>query len=141
MPGVGLTTNGARLVATCLLVAAVASLAAGCSDTELARERFASMYTCPEERGTVALRKDLKAVDLMLRPEQPPRAIAADPGRLEMWSREQARKAADWDGKSVVDARGCGQQVLLVCGNLRVSVGAQQRGCRTVSYPPVLESR
>lgn len=125
-----------RLVAPCLVIAAAAFQGACWSDTEWAREKFASRNTCPEERVTATLRKDLKAVDLAFRAEPPPPAVAADPERLKLWNEKQARAAAEWDGKRVVQVRGCGREEFAICGQLRVSVGATRYGCSNAHYPP-----
>ena len=128
--------RGRRFVAPCTVIAATAFLVSGCNAKTFARDQFGSRYTCPDERITTTLRKDLSAVDLAFRPEPPPRDVAADPGRLELWKEKQARGAEEWDGKSVVQVRGCGHEVFFICGQLRVSVGATRYGCRDASYPP-----
>jgi len=117
------------------LIAAVMLVACN-SDETMARESFARQFTCPNERITVTPRKDLVAVDLTFRPEAPPKDIAADPGRLAIWQKEEARRAAEYEGKSVIQARGCEHEVFYICGQLRVSVGATRPGCRNAPYPP-----
>ena len=128
--------RGARSLVPALALIAAVCLVACRSDETIARDLFAARFTCPNERITVAPRKDLRAVDLAIRPEDPPKDIAADPGRLALWQQEQARRAADYDGKSVMQARGCDHEVFYICGQLRVSVGATRYGCSGASYPP-----
>jgi hypothetical protein len=123
-------------VVPCIVVAAAASVVACRSDETIAREQFASRFTCPEERITVTPRKDLTSVDLTFRPQPPPSDVAADPGRLELWNKDQARRAAEYEGKSVVEARGCGHELLFICGQMRVSVGATRYLCMSATYPP-----
>jgi hypothetical protein len=105
------------------------------SDETIARDHFASDFTCPNERVTVTARKDLAAVDLAVRPEAPPKDIAADPGRLAIWQKAAAQRAAYYDGKSVIQARGCEHEVFYICGQLRSS-GATRHGCTSAEYPP-----
>ncbi len=118
-------------------VAMIAVFLVGCrSDETIARESFAHEFTCPSERVTVTPRKDLVGADLAVRQEAPPKDIAADPGRLAVWQKEAARRRADYDGTSVIQARGCEHELLYVCGDLRVSVGATRHTCQRASYPP-----
>ena len=56
-----------RLVAPCTVIAATAFLVSGCNAKTFARDQFGSRYTCPDERITTTLRKDLSAVDLAFR--------------------------------------------------------------------------
>jgi hypothetical protein len=126
-----------RPVASCVVSVAVVSLVACRSAETVARERFESLFMCPEDRITVTSRKDLNSLELAFRRKPAPSDVAADPGRLELWNQEQARGAADYEGMSVVQARGCGKEVFLICGQLRVSVGATQYGCTTATYPPI----
>jgi hypothetical protein len=125
-----------RSFAPCIVIAATSVRVACRSDETNARDQFASRFTCPAERITVTLRKDLTAVDLEYRTEAPPSEVAADPRRLELWKKEQARTAAEYDGMSVVQARGCDHELFFVCGQLRVGVGTTRYGCRDASYPP-----
>src|SRR4051794_13412217 len=101
----------------------------GCrNDETMARERFTELFTCPEDRITVTPRKDLAAVDLVIRPAAPPPEIAADAERLALWKEKAAHDAADYEHDTVVEARGCGHEVVYICGDLRVSVGATRKG-------------
>lgn len=123
------------------LVPAVALIAAVCvvgcrSNETIARESFARELSCPDERITVTPRKDLVGADLAIRPEAPPKDIAADPGRLAIWQKEEARRLADYEGTSVMQARGCDRELLYICGDLKVSVGATRHICQRASYPP-----
>jgi hypothetical protein len=106
------------------------------SNETIARESFARSYSCPAERITVTPRKDLSAVDLAVRPGVPPKEVAADPGRLEVWKKEATKRAADFEDATVVQAQGCDHEVFYVCGDLRVSVGATRHGCMNARYPP-----
>lgn len=109
----------------------------GCrSDETIARESFAHEFSCPNERITVTPRKDLVGADLAIRQEAAPKDIAADPGRLDIWQKEAARRRADYDGSSVIQVRGCEKELLYICGDLRVSVGATRHVCQRASYPP-----
>jgi hypothetical protein len=112
-----------RPVASCVVSVAVVSLVACRSAETVARERFESLFMCPEDRITVTSRKDLNSLELAFRRKPAPSDVAADPGRLELWNQEQAR--------------GCGKEVFFICGQLRVSVGATQYGCTTATYPPI----
>ena len=129
------------LRALCSRAPAVALIAAVClvacnSDETMPRESFGRQFTCPSERITVTPRKNLAAVDLTFRPGTPDKDIAADPGRLALWQKEEARRAAEYEGKSVIQARGCEHEVFYVCGQLKVSVGATRPQCRNAPYPP-----
>jgi len=109
----------------------------GCRSNEtMARENFARAFTCPEDRITVTLHKELAAVDLAVRPAIPPKEIAADPGRLALWKEEAAHGAAEYERDAVVEARGCGHAVFYICGDLRVSVGATRSECMNAPFPP-----
>lgn len=117
------------------VVAAV--LLVGCRSNEtMAKESFGRRFTCPEDRITATPRTDLKAVDLAFRPEVPPATVAADPARLALWQKEQAATASEYDGDAVLQARGCNAEILYICGDLRVSVGATRPGCMDAQYPP-----
>jgi hypothetical protein len=118
------------------LLLSIVALVSGCSDSGLAKETFAASQVCPEERVTATVRKDLDPIDLMTRPEKPPPEIAADVQRLELWNQQRKSRSSDWEGKAVVQVRGCDVEKFYVCGQLRVSVGATRRGCATAAFPP-----
>jgi hypothetical protein len=95
--------------------------APGCTSVEDgAKDEFSETYTCPPERVEVRKRSDLKATDVEGHSAagQPPAEIAADPGRLQMWQKEQREKDDNENSyHTVVEARGCDHQVLYTCGH------------------------
>ncbi len=88
-----------------LAVAAVAlSGCAALADRSLratARDDFVRQATCPADRVTV----------VHAPPAPAPPEIAADPGRLAIWSSEQERRA-----RYHLVARGCGEERRYLCG-------------------------
>jgi hypothetical protein len=122
------TSRGGKIAAaltlgTIIAVPAIILLATapGCTSVEDgAKDEFSETYTCPPQRVEVRKRTDLKATDVegSFAANQPPAEVAADPGRLQMWQKEQREKDDNENGyHTVVEARGCDHQVLYTCGH------------------------
>lgn len=113
----------------------------GCrSDETIVKQNFATRFTCPEERVSVAKRKDLDSIELAFRAEPAPTDVSADPERLNLWKKEQARQANHFADKAVMQAKGCGHEVFYICGQLYVAVGTTRYLCVAASYPPTGEA-
>jgi hypothetical protein len=81
-----------------------------------AQNQFRVDYTCPADRIHVARRHDVPASSFLQAPSAPPPEVAADPGRLEEWKREQYAARSDTDSQySVYDVDGCGHQARYAC--------------------------
>lgn len=105
-------TWGLRL----LLLASVGSAATGCSREGAARRTFSEQYTCPKDRVTATKVEGVTWGDLQRRATPPPAAeIQADPGRLALWEKEQARLANNMRGFELYRATGCGHEVDYGC--------------------------
>jgi hypothetical protein len=121
-----------RLLPLALLgIGALATLGA-CKRLETgAREHFERTDSCPKERIAVRERADLAASSLLLAPVrvEPPDDVAADPGRLAIWKREQAAGRTFYDARfTVFEARGCGRTALLACTHPNAERGGTALG-------------
>jgi hypothetical protein len=119
---------------TLALVALV--LVAGCSGPvtlDDVRKEFSQSNTCPIDRVEARERLELKPSQLDWSPD-PPREIAADPGRLQMWQAERDKQNAYTDGRDhVFEARGCGTQTLYACHRMSSRQGSVM--CHQRKYP------
>jgi len=113
-------------------------LLVGCgpSATGYARDIFISSTACVEAKTTSVVRVDLEKdwgePMAGVLAESPPPNVAADPSAAAMWQdaraaqqRELARANADLEDRKahtvVVEARGCGEDKLFVCGPYRTT--------------------
>jgi hypothetical protein len=96
-------------------------LTACASLSNAAKQKFATLATCPPERVTVVANPDFHP------PPPPPEAppppdVASDPGRLAFWTREhdalraRAMRACD-EGFDAFEATGCGMRQILCCAH------------------------
>jgi hypothetical protein len=116
--GLGRTIGG--LVFVAVVIGGVYFLFFGGSP-RTARKRFASTYTCPDERIELRERNDLKGS--MFAYHEPPSAeVKNDPARYEMFRKKEAEQDANADsggnyGVFFYDVRGCGHEELYQCSN------------------------
>ncbi len=141
MPHVAKTARGQNSAA--LGAALAAALVTGCPGGDAdgryvrqAQDDFARTYSCPRERVTATLRKDLRAYDLQVGPQSPPREVAADPGRLAQWKKNEAEVAEGYASMRVVLTRGCGHEVYDVCSLATGTNDQQVIACSAASHPP-----
>jgi hypothetical protein len=98
-------------------------LAACTTDFALvAQETFEVEHSCPAARLEVRAHPELAWVDVLDADSPsaaPPPEVAADAGRLAIWSREQAKlrasRAKSYARHVVVEVRGCGYRELYGC--------------------------
>jgi hypothetical protein len=99
-------------------VAAISALAAlvGCQSLlDGAKETFSNENTCPIERVEARERPELKASSFKAK-RTPPADIAADPGRLAMWQKQEEASHTSSDGLgSIAEVRGCGKRAFYRC--------------------------
>jgi hypothetical protein len=113
---------------------AMLTLSACKSVVDDSKHQFSTEFTCPIDRVEAHARPDLHLADLRVKPT-PPKDIAADRERLQMWQDQQAKLAPPDDGKSeIVELRGCGRQAVYVCR--RVKGVPNDVLCLTQHYPP-----
>ena len=99
----------------CILLAlAVTQL--GCTmhnyGPSVAVDRFSQGRTCPKER-VAARQVPLSPGDFGH--AAPPADIAADPGRLALWSKNAAADLAHYHDITIVEASGCGARQTYLC--------------------------
>lgn len=112
-------------------------LLCGCqSVTDGAKEQFSKENTCPLDRVETRARTELKPSQFG-KAGTPPRDIASDPGRLQLWRAEQAKLAANDDSwGQIVEARGCDAHVFYECGHPSSSSDGKRWMCTTESHVP-----
>src|SRR3954453_7786758 len=90
----------------------------GCqSVTDGAKGEFSREYVCPPDRIEARARPELKPSQFS-GPSAPPKDVAADPDRLDLWQAERAKLAANIDAwGQIVEARGCDVHVFYSCGH------------------------
>lgn len=115
------------------------SLLLGCTSVEDgAKENYAQAYSCPMERVEIRKRPDIRPSQVSIGgPPKPPADVAADPGRLAVWQRDENERAAKLDDyETVYELRGCDHQVLWVCARATSHVGGNGIACFPGDYPP-----
>lgn len=130
-----IATSYARL-GTLLLLTAAGCQSRNAEYTQTAQEDFTRAYSCPKERVTATPRPDLSAYDLAVGPNKPPPDVAADPGRLAEWKKQQADVAAGYRGEVVIQVSGCGHEAYDLCSLGHGSNGQIVPACSTAQYPP-----
>jgi hypothetical protein len=125
-----------RLGSSTIALVSITLLVACRSDDSIVKQQFSHRFTCPEDQITTTVRTDLSPVSLMTRAKPPPKDVAADPARLALWNKEQAQDGSEYEGKAVLQARGCNYELYFVCGQLKVGAGTTQYQCRDATYPP-----
>jgi hypothetical protein len=108
----------------------------GANYTKAAQEEFTKAFSCPKERVTATPRPDLKAYDLAVGPSTPPKDVAADPGRLAQWKKDQAKVAEGYEREYVIQTRGCGHEVYYLCTVGNGTDGYLREVCSTAQHPP-----
>jgi hypothetical protein len=97
-----------------LLTLAIAEI--GCSmhnyGSSIAVDRFSQSQTCPKDR-VAARQVALSLADFA--PGVPPAAIAGDPGRLALWSKNANADLAHYHDITMVEASGCGAHQTFFC--------------------------
>jgi len=92
------------------------------NDSNEAKTDFAQRYSCPEDRVTVKVRKDIDPANLLNPPVavEPPPEVKKDPGRFAKWNSD--KKSKDDETASgyrrsytIYEAQGCEHHVLLAC--------------------------
>ena len=107
----------------------------GCKSFEAeARERFSDAVSCPTSKVEVRELEGVSAhevrekYDTTPKPTPPPE-VAADPERLEVWEKKQAKLRADRTepgfGSDVFEATGCGETITYECWRKKKSVNGQ----------------
>src|SRR5687767_2331883 len=102
------------LLASLVAVAACKPLEQG------AREHFARVHSCPEDRVQVQPRPELKYSELLLGKAggpSPPDEVKNDPERLAKWRSDHARDHTGLDELEIYAATGCDHQLLLACSH------------------------
>ncbi|HEY6462597.1 MAG TPA: hypothetical protein VIY73_20655 [Polyangiaceae bacterium] len=120
-----------------LLLLALGACKSGAMDG--AKETFAAKYTCPEGRIEARVREDVTETQLANRKKQtPPAEVAADPGRLALWQKQEAEKEKRANaGQVIVEARGCGHEVIYSCGYASQHASTSSPWlCMSYDYPP-----
>ena len=119
----------ARLLATALAVPLLALSGCGPPSAAAVRAGFAAEETCPVERVQVetSFPTDGVADDGTPLAGRPPPAVASDPGRLEMWRRQNASVWSERSDVRIYDIEGCGIKVRRVCWQ-----GRRRAGCKTL---------
>lgn len=124
------------------LAAALAAVSACKALDEGAKEELSHRYSCPMERVQVRRRTDVKPYDLAfgrLGPSKPSDEVAADPGRLALWEKDEREKRSRWNSSfEVYEVRGCGHQVLYSCAHPTDTDGGTlvgQVSCSEGEYP------
>ena len=119
-----------------VLAAALLAIGSGCGvRASEVREVFAEDNNCPEDRVEVKKRSDLSAWSVSTGGlvKKPPPDVAADPERLAMWQKKRKQLQKNSERNSwVFEARGCGQEAILVCGTAH-SAGKMSRGADIAS--------
>jgi TPR repeat protein len=111
----------------------VTALAIGCTSYETAaRTQFAQSSSCPVEKVTVTSRPGDPVP-----PQNPPPEIAADPGKLAIWRRDDDQRRQD-AAATIYVAKGCGQEKHYNCG--RNDRHAAQADCTERAADPASTS-
>jgi TPR repeat protein len=90
-------------------IALVAGMAGCTSYSSAARAQFAASASCPSDKVTVTSRPGDPVP-----PQNPPPEVAADPGKLAVWRRDDEERRQD-AAATVYVAKGCGQERQYTC--------------------------
>ncbi len=102
-----------------------------------AQAQFVKAFSCPKERTTATDRPDLNAYDLNFGPSPaPPADVAADPGRLAEWKKQEQKLREGYNNSAIVQVRGCDHETYYSCGIGTTGMGEQVIACPTVQHPP-----
>ena len=100
-----------------LVVASLGLVGCGMPLETGAAQYFVRSQTCPRDRVAVVERPDLPPHVVLRGADAPPPAdIAADPGRLALWNKQQADRNADIDDVAkTYRVTGCQQATTYIC--------------------------
>ncbi len=92
-------------------------LISGCKQLKQgAIEAHSQTYSCPEDRIETRKRDDLDAYTLIVGASEANAEVKADPERLAVWQKAEAKKRNDWNSSvDVFETTGCGHATIHAC--------------------------
>lgn len=95
----------------------------GCGNVmDDAKDHLSKTWSCPIDRVAVTKRDDVNGADLFrrsVRGQEPPADVANDPARLDVFNKNQERAleraAESFERATIIDGKGCNNEVRLAC--------------------------
>ena len=110
-------SRAARTLASLLALASLGAV--GCQGMDdCAQETFSKQFSCPKGSVTVRERKDVDGWAVTHDPPpEPPKEVADDPARLQVWKQNQAEQRDQFNKTThdVYEAKGCNHEALYAC--------------------------